>query len=85
MSFTPSDQMLRDLFLVSKAGRLRSGADCTGSVWHYMEHDPVEYWQRSLCGAKPKIMWSKADRPEIKVTCKKCARLAKAKGSHNDT
>ena len=74
---------MRQFFLVSKAGRLRSGIDNNSrGIWHYSELDPESgqgFDHKALCGAFPHIMWSTA-HPGVIATCKKCIRLAKARG-----
>lgn len=74
---------MNGLYLVSKAGRLRSGSDGRGSIWHLSERDPesgMGFDYPALCNASPHIMWSTTHRPDQKATCKKCIRLAKARG-----
>lgn len=74
----------RNLFIVSKAGRLRSGSDNNWKrpIWHYSERDPQGngFDYPALCGAQPHIMWSDARQysRRMEVTCKKCLKLAKA-------
>jgi len=71
---------MNNLYLVSKAGRCRSGSDASGSIWHYSELDPtigngVDH--PALCGAFPHIMWSDGRQcGDRRVTCKKCKKLA---------
>ena len=73
---------MSELYIVSKAGNLRSGHDNMGTIYHYVDEHPHQHDRPpALCGARPAIMWSLAREHEgRKVTCKKCERLAKTCG-----